>query len=159
MKLCKKLLNKRFTIPKPRIIMKRSVVEFIKETTLKSPFVETGGILMGYDKKDLLVEVISASLPGPNAYHSSTKFERDTIYCTRVLYENYYKHGIDYVGEWHSHVVPLRRASIGDIDTIASIVLDPDYSFNAFACIVALLEHNKVELLGYIADEKYIYSH
>ena len=35
---------------------------------------------------------------------------------------------------------------------------DSDYRFNAFACIVAVLENDKVELLGYITTKRYIYQ-
>jgi len=158
MKLLKLLKHRVLSFPKPRLIISKEVYDFIIETTKSSPKVETGGILMGFDREPMDVEVIHASLPGPNAFHSPTKFLRDTEYCSKVLLENHKMFGIDYVGEWHSHVVPMRKISGGDLITLSSILFDPDYSFNAFACIVALLEDDHVDLLGYVAKKKYIYS-
>ena len=59
---------------------------------------------MGFDKDPDNVEVIKASLPGPNALRTTTKFLRDTDYCKDILLSNYNESGIDYIGEWHSHV-------------------------------------------------------
>lgn len=158
MRLCRNYQYKNMEVIKPQLNITRLVYDFIVSTTKDSPRVETGGILMGRDIRPLTVNVTHASLPGPKAHHSSTKFLRDTEYCSKVLQEHYEKYGIDYVGEWHSHIVPLRGVSGGDIATLASIIYDPDYDFNAFACIVALLENNKVELVGYITTKGYIYQ-
>ncbi|MCQ1529513.1 hypothetical protein [Lutispora saccharofermentans] len=158
MRLFRNYRYKKLEVVKPQLNVRREAYEFIVKTTKDSPQVETGGILIGSDIKPLTVNVTHASLPGPKAYHSSTKFLRDTGYCSKVLREHYEKYGVDYVGEWHSHIVPLRGVSGGDIATLSSIMYDSDYRFNAFACIVAFLENDKVELLGYITTKRYIYQ-
>lgn len=158
MRLCRNYQYKSLEVVKPQLNITRKVYDFIVRTTKDSPKVETGGILMGHDIKPLTVNVTYASLPGPKAYHSPSKFIRDTEYCSKVLQEHYDKYGVDYVGEWHSHIVPLRGVSGGDIATLASIIYDPDYDFNAFACIVALLDNDSVELVGYITTKRYLYQ-
>lgn len=156
MKLWRNFYQDKFKILKPTLIVKKSVCDFIIKTTKESPNVETGGILMGYDKKPLTVHVTHASLPGPNAFHSATKFVRDTEYCRKILLEHYNNFGVDYVGEWHSHIAPLRGMSIGDYLTVGSIMNDSDYNFNAFAVIVAVLRKDEVSLIGYVSSNRYI---
>ena len=146
----------RFKIPKPSLILKKDVYDFIIETTKQSPNVETGGILMGYDKKPSIVNVTHASLPGPKALQTPTRFLRDTEYCSKVLLEHYNTYGVDYVGEWHSHIVSLHGMSTGDYFTLGSIMSDPDYNFNAFASIVAVLKRDRVILVGYVSSNRYI---
>ncbi|TAH59722.1 MAG: hypothetical protein EWM50_07565, partial [Gottschalkiaceae bacterium] len=158
MRLCKHYQHKNPKIIKPQLNITKQVYDFIIKETKNNPNVETGGILMGQDIKPLTVNVTQASLPGPKAYHSPSEFLRDTEYCSNILQEYYKEHGIDYVGEWHSHIIPLRGLSRGDISTLLSIIYDPDYNFNAFASIVALLEYEKVVLLGYIATKGFIYQ-
>lgn len=158
MKLLRNYRYKNLKIVKPQLNITKEVYDLIVNTTKNSPKVETGGILMGHDINPSMVNVIHASLPGPNAYHSPSKFLRDTKYCSMVLQEHYDKYGVDYVGEWHSHILPLRGVSYGDIATLSSIIYDPDYNFNAFACIVSLLDNDNVELIGYITTKGYIYQ-
>ena len=86
---------------------------------------------------------------GPNAFHSATKFVRDTEYCSKILLEHYNNFGVDY-RKWHSHIVPLHGMSTGDYLTVGSIMNDPDYKFNAFAVIVAVLKKDEVNLISYI---------
>lgn len=155
MKLCK---NYRYRESiKPQLNISQEAYDLILKTTKDSTEVETGGILIGQDISPLKVNISHATLPGPKAYHSRTKFLRDTEYCSNILREYYETHGVDYVGEWHSHIVTLRGISAGDIATLSSIMYDPDYNFNAFACIVALLNNENVELIGYIVTRGYIY--
>ncbi|MEW6663007.1 MAG: hypothetical protein ACOY9Y_01160 [Bacillota bacterium] len=150
-------LQKKLRSHKPKLEVDSNVIRFIIETTKGSPSFETGGILMGVDSEPLTVKITHASLPGPKAFHSKTKFLRDTEYCKKVLQEKYEKYGVDYVGEWHSHVLPIRGMSGGDFNTIVSIMSDPCYDFNAFACIVSVLYNNEVELKGYISHRDYVY--
>jgi len=151
MRLCKNYLSQ---VPAqiPHLRVNERVIEFIIESTKASPYVETGGILTGIDSAPLTVEVTHASPPGPNAYHSASKFLRDTNFCQAFLQEHYDNFGVDYVGEWHSHVLPLRKMSGGDFSTILGIMMDPDYDFKAFASIVAVLSNNQVELVGYVCN-------
>jgi len=146
-------LYKNDTTHKPQLVLKREVYDFIVKTTKESPYLETGGILIGFDKEPLKVDVNYATLPGPRSYQSSVKFIRDTDYCSKTLNDRFKYFGEDYVGEWHSHVVNLRKMSSGDFMTINSIIQDIDYDFKAFACIVSILQDDEVELIGYMASK------
>ena len=144
--------------PQPRLLVAKSVARFIRESTAASPDTETGGILMGPPSPGPDVVVAThASGPGPAARREPDSFLRDTDHCRRVLRDHYERSRVDYVGEWHSHVVPLRRPSKGDLVTLVGIAMDPDYDFTAFGMIVALGGCSQqepptpVELLGFVA--------
>jgi integrative and conjugative element protein (TIGR02256 family) len=100
--------------------------------------VETGGILIGRIESATVIHVTHASGPGPNAVHQPAYFLRDTAYCAGVLREHYERQGADYVGEWHTHIEALRVPSPGDLLTLAGIIGDPDYDFEAFAMLLAV---------------------
>jgi proteasome lid subunit RPN8/RPN11 len=112
---------------------------------------ETGGILVGFNS-GLNIEIILASDAGPNAQSSAAHFLRDTDYCRRYLTEQYAKNGTDYVGEWHSHVMSLRRLSSGDLQTVAGMFVDPDYDFLTFAIVLVVVAEGAPELHVYVAQ-------
>jgi integrative and conjugative element protein (TIGR02256 family) len=128
-----------------------SVLEKIKALSTKSAEIETGGIVVGYNVgRD--IQVTDVSDPGPNAKRSATHFLRDTEHCRNFLARSYDETGADYVGEWHSHVIGLRRLSRGDIGTLVRILIDPDYDFASFAVMLALVENDKSQLIVYVAE-------
>jgi integrative and conjugative element protein (TIGR02256 family) len=101
------------------------------------------------DGEDILV--VKASDSGPNAKRSHCGFLRDTAFCQAVLNEEHAVSGADYVGEWHTHVIDLRGPSRGDLETLAGIILDPDYSFRSFAMILLVVSGRTTQILGYVA--------
>ena len=121
-----------------------------------SPDRETGGILMGPEALPNAVCVTQVSGPGLRAIRRRTFFLRDTEYCQGVLADNHARYGIDYVGEWHSHVTPLHQLSHGDVDTLRRIINDTSYSFTQFVCILAIVSQDRrgesvaVEVRGYV---------
>lgn len=120
--------------------------------------VETGGILIGKIESATEIHVTHASGPGPNAIHQPAHFLRDTVYCAGVLRELYERHGVDYVGEWHSHVGLLRMPSAGDMLTLAGIMSDPDYDFQVFSMLLAVKGRGRwrrgLELHGFFATRQ-----
>lgn len=112
---------------------------------------ETGGILVGFNS-GLDINIIFASDAGPNAQSSAAHFLRDTDYCRRFLADQYAKNGADYVGEWHSHVMSLRRLNSGDLQTLAGLFVDHDYDFLTFAIILVVLDKGALELHVYLAE-------
>lgn len=135
----------------PSVIVSASVLRRIKELAIASSESETGGILLGHDiGKD--IEITEASDAGPNAQASRTHFLRDTAYCREFLQRKYKETGADYVGEWHSHVVPLKSLSSGDLGTLVGILIDRDYNFQSFAVLLVTISKRKAELSVYVAD-------
>jgi integrative and conjugative element protein (TIGR02256 family) len=141
-----------FRRPKrPSIEITESALERLRELATASKDRETGGILLGFNRgTDILVSTASDS--GPNATRSPTHFLRDTEYCREFLEQEYAISGADYVGEWHSHVLPFERLSLGDIQTIAGILGDPDYDFETFAVALVVMKAEAPELQVYAVE-------
>lgn len=135
----------------PSITISRSALRRIRELSENSDNVETGGILVGHEL-ERNIEIVQASDAGPNADSSSSHFLRDTAHCRDFLARCYNDTGADYLGEWHSHVVALRRLSPGDLNTLIGILIDPDYDFVTFAVLLVVVGKKKVELLVYAAE-------
>lgn len=128
-----------------------SALEKIRSLSSASFESETGGILVGFNRgHDILVT--DASDAGPNARRSATHFLRDTQHCRQFLRQSFECTGADYVGEWHTHIVPLDRLSFGDLGTVARIFVDPDYDFESFAVMLPLVRRNSIELSAYVAE-------
>jgi len=137
----------------PTVEIHRDALEHIRGLSAVSTDQETGGILVGFNS-GLDINIILASDAGPNAQRSAAHFLRDTDYCRRFLAEQYAKNGADYVGEWHSHVVSLRRLSSGDLQTLAGLFVDPDYDFLTFAIVLVVLDKGELELHVYVAERR-----
>lgn len=143
---------------RPHLVISQSVCEFIEAAVQDSSGLETGGILMGPASPDPnTVIVTKASGAGPNAKRSPGAFIRDTAYCSLVLRNHYERFGVDYVGEWHSHLGGPPGPSAGDLATLMAIMRDPDYQFQAFAMLLAVVLRRRgvrppgVELIGVVA--------
>lgn len=135
----------------PTVEIHPDALEHIRNLAGASIEHETGGILVGFNS-GLHINIVLASDAGPNAQRSAAHFLRDTDHCRRFLAEQYAKNGADYVGEWHSHVMSLRRLSSGDLQTLAGLFVDPDYDFLTFAIVLVVLDKGAVELHVYIAE-------
>ncbi|WP_040668651.1 Mov34/MPN/PAD-1 family protein, partial [Nitrolancea hollandica] len=113
-------------------------------------------ILMGPSVPDPHTVVVThASDAGPRAIQEPGMFHRDTAYCASILNDHYERFGVDYVGEWHSHTIPLHQPSSGDLATIAAIMHDPDYAFTAFGLLIVVHESEQmssgIDVFGYVA--------
>jgi integrative and conjugative element protein (TIGR02256 family) len=142
-------LTKRAVEPSLNLTISSEVIAFIKRTARGSPLAETGGILIGHHAGHD-IRVTKATDAGPSAQASIGAFVRDTQHCQKILADEFALSGADYVGEWHSHVIDLPHPSRGDLETLARIVLDPDYNFPSFAMILANIRKEEVELSTYV---------
>jgi hypothetical protein len=126
-----------------------------------SPSLETGGILIGHSDASGWIRVTHASGPGPRAVHQPTYFLRDTEYCAAILADCYEKFGVDYIGEWHSHVGRLNQPSTGDLLTLNGIMRDPDYNFDVFAMVIAVragrIRSRRYNLNGFMATKSFVH--
>lgn len=149
----------------PRLFVTAAVLDFVCHRARIAEPVETGGILMGpASTTPTSVTVTHASGAGAHALESEGMFLRDIQHCQAVLQTHFETYGVDYVGEWHSHVSGLYAASPGDLITLKGIIDDPDYDFTAFAMLIAVLgkredgRERNIEIIGYIATRAAIYE-
>jgi hypothetical protein len=93
--------------------------------------------------------------------HQPTYFLRDTEYCAAILADYYEKFGVDYIGEWHSHVGRMNHPSGGDLLTLDGIMRDPDYNFDVFAMIIAVRSRRilsrRINLNGFMATKSFVH--
>jgi integrative and conjugative element protein (TIGR02256 family) len=84
------------------------VADTIEQESRERYPLETGGILIGRIEGDRVI-VAHAIGPGPNAIHEPAKFLRDGDYAQQQLdeYVNVSEGIYDYIGEWHSHPLPV----------------------------------------------------
>lgn len=76
---------------------------------------ETGGELFGFWTHSGAPVVQLASGPGPNARHEAAAFFQDREYLVAVGEVLRDRHGLQHIGEWHSHhSLGLDRPSAGD---------------------------------------------
>ena len=133
----------------PRLLVSVAALEFISRSSSQSPNFETGGILIGHHSgSDIIVR--KATDAGPNAKRSQCGFLRDRSHCQKILEQEFAVSGADYVGEWHTHVIDLPRPSSGDLQTLAGIILDPDYDFPSFCMILAVVGGESPRIAGYV---------
>lgn len=89
--------------------------------------VEVGGDLYGLWTDDGTPIVFLATGPGPQATFSELKFHQDHQEIMRCEEYLFYKYGIQYLGDWHSHhILNLDYPSSGDIKRIQNILRQPN---------------------------------
>jgi integrative and conjugative element protein (TIGR02256 family) len=104
---------------------------------------ETGGILIGsLDPDTGRVAVVRATGPGPAAERSSTRFDRDVAFVQDQLDRASAELGAEgaYVGEWHSHLVPVPFPSATDVESLAGIASAANYATNCPIVLIAGLD-------------------
>lgn len=91
----------------------------IAERTLAYPSLETGGDLFGYWTHSG-APVISLGIgPGVASRHNATSFYQDASFLHDVGTGLYDTHGLQHIGEWHSHHrLGLNEPSSGDVRTV-----------------------------------------
>jgi integrative and conjugative element protein (TIGR02256 family) len=86
---------------------------------------ETGGVLIGYTGgfEGADVVIVSITGPGPNAYHTETRFEPDHEYQTQEIARIYRaSKGVNtYLGDWHTHPNSAADLSRRDKKTLKHI--------------------------------------
>ncbi len=100
---------------------------------------ESGGILVGRFVGNQLF-VPEAVGPGPRAMHAPRAFRRDGKYAQRELDRLYADSGgaLDYVGEWHSHLLPMGPSS-RDRRSMRWVAENPRYALSRPILIIVQL--------------------
>lgn len=134
------------------LLMSEEVKSTIVSVTEASPTTETGGILIGLVDERRQAIVVRATGPGPKAKKSGTRFSRDVEYVQAELDRAISELGpqIEYIGEWHSHLVPDPQPSPLDIESLIGIAAAPHYLTRCPVMIIAGLDlkTQKVALIG-----------
>lgn len=102
-----------------KLVIYRSELERIRQWAGRFPDIETGGDLFGYFTHSGAPVACRAIGPGPRCRRSRTSFYQDEDYLLRQGVGLYRKHGLQHIGEWHSHhSLGLPHPSTGDLATV-----------------------------------------
>jgi integrative and conjugative element protein (TIGR02256 family) len=131
-----------------RLRIQDDVRSFIVKQVESSVSTETGGILIGFVDDSGEAVVLRATGPGPNAEKSATRFDRDVMFVQRELdaaASELGEHG-QYIGEWHSHLVPDPKPSPLDISSMSGIAASTDYSNSSPVLLLVGLDKKTVKV-------------
>ncbi|HEY2092716.1 MAG TPA: Mov34/MPN/PAD-1 family protein [Thermoanaerobaculia bacterium] len=126
--------------PIRRIIVEAPVRERIVELSRKKFPSETGGILVGAVRGDVLT-ITAASDAGPTATESASGFTRDGAHAQAFLTAEMSasQGATTYVGEWHSHPKHPSQPSHTDVTSLASISADDAFKAPCPAMLIIAL--------------------
>jgi integrative and conjugative element protein (TIGR02256 family) len=121
-----------------KVIFPREEMTKLTTEAAADPAVETGGILIGYIKKDEAV-VTKVIGPGPKAIRSATIFRRDVEFTQTALdlAESELGQRGQYIGEWHTHLVAVPHPSGTDIASLQGISEAVNYATDCPIMIIA----------------------
>jgi integrative and conjugative element protein (TIGR02256 family) len=112
-----------------RLLIRPSVRSAIAAHVRAAPKTETGGILIGRDAGEGVLEVTVATGPGPRAVRRQHFFLRDKVFLQRVLDREVARSdgAVEYIGEWHVHPALDAPPSFVDRRSLWRIARRPNY--------------------------------
>lgn len=127
--------------PVVEIVLDARIHDFIERQARERFPNETGGILVGHIRGDV-VHVTAASDSGPAAAESPSGFLRDGKHCQTFLEDAMTASdgAVTYVGEWHSHPQHGAMPSHTDVTSLAEISTDQNFNTPAPVMLIVALE-------------------
>ncbi len=125
-----------------KALIYKSELDYISRCVLDYPNIETGGDLFGFWTHSGYPVIQYVIGPGPNANHQSTFFNQDGNYLSEIGNKLRDTHGLQHIGEWHSHhQLGLAEPSGHDISTVCKAIAQYNLS-NFFLVITNVLENS-----------------
>ena len=124
-----------------KALIYQSELNFIEKCIRDYPNIETGGDLFGFWTYSGHPVVQYAIGPGENAKRSVAFFQQDEDYLYNVGTLLNTRHGLQHIGEWHSHHrLGLAHPSSHDTSTVVKAIHDNDLR-KFFLCIGTLQDY------------------
>ncbi len=156
----RKLIPKMAAVPEPsyseghKALVYEDEAKRIANLTLQYPDIETGGSLFGYWTHSGSPIISIASGPGCDSRHHRTSFYQDEAYLHDLGTMLYDQHGLQHVGEWHSHHrMGLNEPSQGDVNTILSGMHQMGWS--RFLLLITTIKDPEV---GLVLENYFLFS-
>lgn len=152
-------------MPKCVVFSERAYTSILVETQEKIR-TETGGVFLGYRKKDVWY-VIESIDPGPNSIFQPTYFEYDQNYINHLINKvsRLYSLQLDLIGLWHRHPgsfdsfsrtddgTNTKYAELNEQGSISALVnIDPRFRLTVYSVTLPL----KYEKIKYVVGDSYI---
>lgn len=134
---------------KSKALIYKGELDYISRCVLDYPDIETGGDLFGfwtYSGYPVIQYVIG---PGKNANHQFAFFNQDIEYLDSIGNVLREKHGLQHIGEWHSHHrLGLAEPSGHDITTVTTAI--NTYGLGKFFLVIANVRQNSSCINGFM---------
>jgi len=133
-------------------------LDVISRFALDYPDIETGGDLFGFwthTGKPVVQYVIG---PGLNARRTVGFFNQDVDYLNSCGKRLRAMHGLQHIGEWHSHHrLGLRHPSPHDSDTVCRAI--KDCGLSRFLLVICTISNECTNLDGFLYTQSRGYNH
>ena len=134
---------------KAKALIYQGELDYISKCVLDYPNIETGGDLFGfwtYSGFPVIQYVIG---PGKKSNHQATFFNQDIEYLSEIGDALRHKHGLQHIGEWHSHHrLGLAEPSGHDITTVTKAI--DNYNLGKFFLVITNVRENSTGINGFM---------
>jgi hypothetical protein len=137
---------------KSKAIIYKSELNYISRCVLDYPNIETGGDLFGFWTHSGYPVIQYVIGPGLNANHQSTFFNQDGNYLSEIGNKLRDTHGLQHIGEWHSHhQIGLAEPSGHDISTVCKAITQ--YNLSNFFLVITNIRDNSSSVNGFMFNK------
>lgn len=138
---------------KSKALIYKSELDYISRCVLDYPNIETGGDLFGFWTHSGYPVIQYVIGPGPNANHQSTFFNQDGNYLSEIGNKLRETHGLQHIGEWHSHhQLGLAEPSGHDISTVCKAIAR--YNLSNFFLVITNVRDNSSSVNGFMFNSQ-----
>lgn len=138
---------------KSKALIYKSELDYISRCVLDYPNIETGGDLFGFWTHSGYPVIHYVIGPGPNANHQSTFFNQDGNYLSEIGNKLRETHGLQHIGEWHSHhQLGLAEPSGHDISTVCKAIAQ--YNLSNFFLVITNIRDNFSSVNGFMFNSQ-----
>lgn len=138
---------------KSKALIYTSELDYISRCVLDYPNIETGGDLFGFWTHSGYPVIQYVIGPGPNANHQTTFFNQDGNYLSEVGNKLRETHGLQHIGEWHSHhQLGLAEPSGHDISTVCKAIAQ--YNLSNFFLVITNIRDNASSVNGFMFNKE-----
>lgn len=138
---------------KSKALIYKSELDYISRCVLDCPNIETGGDLFGFWTHSGYPVIQYVIGPGPNANHQSTFFNQDGNYLLEIGNKLRETHGLQHIGEWHSHhQLGLAEPSGHDISTVCKAIAQ--YNLSNFFLVITNIRDNSSSVNGFMFNRE-----
>lgn len=138
---------------KSKALIYKSELDYMSRCVLDYPNIETGGDLFGFWTHSGYPVIQYVIGPGPNANHQSTFFNQDGNYLSEIGNKLRETHGLQHIGEWHSHhQLGLAEPSGHDISTVCKAIAQ--YNLSNFFLVITNIRDNSSSVNGFMFNSQ-----
>ncbi len=132
-----------------KAIVYSSELDFISRCILDYPDIETGGDLFGFWTYSGFPVIQYAIGPGPKSYRDWGFFKQDIEYLKIMGKSLRERHGLQHIGEWHSHhTMGLAEPSGHDVNTVIRAI--NNYNLGKFFLVIGNIRQKATTVNGFM---------